>query len=183
MDTIRTSFIYGTEKPADQDYFKFPKALINNPVFSGLSCEAKLLYPILLNRSSLSQKNIQDFSDEENKVYVVFTINEICETIGCKADKARSILNELEKVGPGLIMRKKTPGKADRIYVKCINTTDTADASTDHSKNDRSIPQELASTTIHPSEKSWSTPRKNQKLPQPRRRSSFYGSAPDGQSF
>ena len=49
-------YFYGTE--ADQfSFYRIPKALFTNDCFKDLSCDAKILYGLMLDRMSLSIKN------------------------------------------------------------------------------------------------------------------------------
>ena len=73
----------------------------------------------LLERTSLSFKN--KWLDEENRVYIIFTVEEIMEILGRSNKTAVKILNELDSSsgGIGLIERKKRGlGKPNIIYVK-----------------------------------------------------------------
>ena len=94
-------------------FFKFPRVLLDAP-FNKLSSDAKLLYALLLNRLSYSEK--MGLTDEVGQEYVIYTIAQICESIGCKRDKAMRILKSLEVIG--LISRQKLGrNRPDRIYV------------------------------------------------------------------
>ena len=80
--------------------------------------EAKLLYGLLLDRMALSVKN--GWLDEEGRVYIVFTIASVMETLGCAEQKANKLLKELDaSKGVGLIERvRRGLGKPNVIYVK-----------------------------------------------------------------
>ena len=95
-----------------------PKILFLDSKFENLSCEAKLLYGILLDRMQLSIKNY--WMDEEGKVYIYFSQKEISKIMGCGVKKVGNLLAELDsKDGIGLITRiRQGLGKPDRIYVR-----------------------------------------------------------------
>ena len=94
-------------------FFKFPRILLDAP-FNKLCSDAKLLYALLLNRLSYSEKI--GLTDEAGQEYVIYTIAQICESIGCKRDKAMRILKALESIG--LISRQKLGrNRPDHIYV------------------------------------------------------------------
>lgn len=120
-DTYSFPYHYGEE--ADQyTFYRIPKILFIDPIFNGLSCEAKLLYGLLLDRMQLSIRN--HWMDEEGRVFIYFAQDQIAEKLGCGLKKAASLLNELgDKKGIGLITRvRQGLGKPDRIYVrKCIS--------------------------------------------------------------
>ena len=65
-----------------------------------------MLYGLMLDRMSLSMKN--GWLDEENRVYIIYTLENIMEDLNCGKDKGVKILAELDTVkGIGLIERKK----------------------------------------------------------------------------
>ena len=62
-------------------FFKLPKSLIKNKQFKSLSNDAKLLYTLMLDRTYLSAKN--GWYDNENRVYIYYTMHEIMEDLNC----------------------------------------------------------------------------------------------------
>ena len=97
-------------------YFRIPKALFQDCRFRQLSTDARTLYGILLDRMSLSIKN--HWLDEQSRVYIIFTTEEIMEALSCANQKACRLMLELEK-DAGLIERKRQGlGKPSLIYVK-----------------------------------------------------------------
>lgn len=114
---VELSYYYGYE--AEQfSFYRIPKLLFTDSRFSGISTDAKLLYSILLDRMSLSMKN--GWHDEQGRVYIIFTLKDIAETLGYKSEKAIKLFNELDtKKGVGLIDRiRQGQGRASLIYVK-----------------------------------------------------------------
>lgn len=98
-----------------------PKALFTVPNFRELSTDAKVLYGILLDRMSLSLKN--QWIDAQNKVYIIFTVDEIMDALNCANQKATRLMVELEKQA-GLIERKRQGlGRPNLIYVKNFAAT------------------------------------------------------------
>lgn len=98
-------------------FYRIPKMLFLDSRFSHLSPEAKILYGILLDRMGLSAKN--EWLDDLRRVYIIFTVAEIMEALGCGNQKAIKILNELEK--EHLVEKKRRGlGKPSIIYVKSI---------------------------------------------------------------
>ncbi len=86
-----------------------------------MSCEAKVLYGLMLDRMGLSVKN--NWLDAENRVFIYFTLIDVCTSINCGHDKAVKLMAELDAVkGVGLVERvKQGLGKPCKIYVKnCI---------------------------------------------------------------
>ena len=131
-------YFYGPQ--AEQfAFYRIPKALFTDPAFRSISTGAKVLYGLLLDRMSLSARN--DWLDEQGRVYIVFTVEEIMESLACGNKKAVGLLRELE-VGAGLIERRRQGlGKPNLIYVKnfiegnflkCPNDTSVSVQSTVH---------------------------------------------------
>lgn len=75
-------------------FYRVPKVLFTEDCFWNVSTDAKLLYGILLDRMNLSARN--DWLDEEGRVYIIFTIEEIKGALGCAEKKAVKLLDELE---------------------------------------------------------------------------------------
>ena len=78
-------------------FFRIPKALFQEQRFQDLSTDAKTLYGILLDRMSLSVKN--GWLDEQNRVFIIFTIEDVKRALCCADNKATKLLRELEKFG------------------------------------------------------------------------------------
>ena len=99
-------------------FYRVPKILFTAECFKELSCEAKVLYGLLLDRMSLSMKN--HWLDEEERVYIIFTVEEIAELLNCGTQKAVKLLKELDsEKGIGLIEKKRLGlGRPNVIYVK-----------------------------------------------------------------
>ena len=117
MQGIRFDYFHGME--AEQySFYRIPKMLFTAECFRGLSCEAKVLYGLMLDRMGLSIKN--RWFDEEDRVYIVFTVEEIAELMDCGTQKAVKLVRELDaEKGIGLIEKKRLGlGKPNVIYVK-----------------------------------------------------------------
>ena len=107
-------YFYG--KPGELfSFYRIPTALFQEQRFQNLSTDAKTLYGILLDRMSLSVKN--GWLDEQNRVFIIFTIEDVKRALCCADNKATKLLRELEKFG--LIERKRRGlGKPSLVYVK-----------------------------------------------------------------
>ena len=96
-------------------YFRIPKALFQDCRFRQLSTDARTLYGILLDRMSLSAKN--GWLDEQGRVYIIYTVREVQESLCCAEHKAVKLFRELEDID--LIERKRRGlGRPSLIYVK-----------------------------------------------------------------
>lgn len=116
-EPLRFDYYYGVE--AEQfSFYRVPRLLIKDERFKGLSSDAKLLYGLMLDRMSLSMKN--GWLDDENRAYIIYTIDNIREDLGCSKEKAVKVLAELDKAkGIGLVEKiRRGLGKPDIIYVK-----------------------------------------------------------------
>ena len=116
---LEIQFDYFRGMEAEQySFYRVPKVLFTAECFKSLSCEAKVLYGLMLDRMSLSIKN--RWFDEEDRVYIIFTVEEIMELLGCGRQKAIKNIAELDsEKGIGLIEKKRLGlGKPNVIYVK-----------------------------------------------------------------
>ena len=111
------SYYYGEE--AEQfNFFRLPKKLIRDRRFKSISSDAKILYGVLLDRMSLSMRC--GWVDEENRVYIIYTIKDIMEEFECGEKTAIKFLGELGKAG--LVEKKRQgQGKPNLLYVKNFN--------------------------------------------------------------
>lgn len=117
MQEIQFDYFHGME--AEQyTFYRIPKILFTAECFKTISCEAKVLYGLLLDRMSLSIKN--RWFDEEDRVYIIFTVEEIAELMNCGTQKAVRLLKELDsEKGIGLVEKRRLGlGKPNVIYVK-----------------------------------------------------------------
>ena len=106
---------YYAEEAEQFQFFKFPKALITEPVFSGISMESKVLYGLMLDRMSLSRK--EGWIDEKERVFIIYTIEQIKSDLHISNTPAVNILRELEETG--LIEKvRRGQGRPSVIYVK-----------------------------------------------------------------
>ena len=134
-------YFYGAQ--ADMfAFYRIPKVLFTDKRFQSVSAEAKILYGILLDRMSLSQKN--GWIDSAGRVFIVFTMEEVMETMGCADRKATRLMNDLE-TNAGLIERKRQGlGRPNIIYVK--NFADATAEQALESKESRILNRENAAS-------------------------------------
>ena len=111
-------------------YYRIPKALFQDSRFRQLSTDAKTLYGILLDRMSLSVKN--NWLDEQGRVYIIYTVREVQESLCCAEHKAVKLFRELEQtdlISPmpstalsarfvQTIIRKKNPRRRKKIVTR-----------------------------------------------------------------
>ena len=149
-------------------FYHIPKVLFTDDYFKDLSSDAKVLYGLMLDRLSLSIKN--NWIDEEDRVYIIFTLEQVMQYMNCGKDKGVKILAELDTgKGIGLIERvKRGLGKPAIIYVKsflikdrqeCMETADEKENCESTEEN-----QETGVAEVKTSEKPKSGGRKNRSL-------------------
>ncbi len=96
-------------------FFRIPRDLMKDERYRSLSAEAKLLYGLMLDRMGLSRQN--GWLDEDDRVFIFYTVHEVEETLSCGHNKAVRLLAELEQYA--LIERvRQGQGKPARIYVR-----------------------------------------------------------------
>ena len=131
-------YFYGPQ--AEQfAFYRIPKALFTASAYRGISTDAKVLYGLLLDRMSLSAWN--DWLDEQGRVYIVFTVEEVMDALCCADNKATRLLRELE--GVALIERKRRGlGKPSLIYMK--NFVEAPEQRIKNRDNHDSVPAKTA---------------------------------------
>ena len=114
MSAMGFDYFYGQQ--ADQfAFYRVPKVLFFNEKFWNVSTDAKLLYGILLDRMNLSAKN--QWIDEEMRVFIIFTIDEVKTAIGCAEKKAVKLLDGLENKCRLIERKRQGLGKVKRRYM------------------------------------------------------------------
>ncbi len=100
----------------DYPFIRYPRALIDSQTFSHISIEARTLLAMILDRFCLSTINADRFTDENGEIYVVYTVEEVSEKLGCGNTRTLRIFKELES--NGLIIRsRKICCMPYRIYI------------------------------------------------------------------
>ena len=111
---MKFDYYYGQE--AEQfNFIRIPQLFFTDEQFVSMSCEAKILYGLMLNRMSLSMKN--EWLDDDNRVYIIYTVEDVMETMSCAKAKAVKTIKELEDMK--LIEKNRRGfGQPTLIYVK-----------------------------------------------------------------
>ena len=108
---VRTITEYITADTILPRFLPYPYFLLK----MDLSHTARLLYGLLLDRSTLSQKN--GWQDSEGRTYIVYPVSEITEMLDKGSTAIKSALNELDAAG--LLVRERRGFSApNRLYVK-----------------------------------------------------------------
>ena len=98
----------GTHLPP---YLPYPRFLLKMEITQ----TAKLLYALLLDRTTLSQKN--GWQDEYGRTYIIFPITAIADALDKSTSTVKEALNELGRAGL-LERRRQGFSTANRLYVK-----------------------------------------------------------------
>lgn len=86
-------YFYGTE--AEQyTFYRIPKVLFTDPGFRRITADAKILYGLMLDRMGLSIRN--GWLDEQERVFIYFTLEEAMDAMCCGHNKAVSLFTELD---------------------------------------------------------------------------------------
>ena len=135
------NYFYGPQ--AEQfSFYRLPKVLFTDARFRSISAEAKILYGLLLDRMSLSARN--DWLDDAGRVYIIFTVEEVMENLGCGNKKAVGLLRELEKEAGLIERRRQGLGKPNLIYVKNFIEGNFLKCQNDISGDVQNTPQEVS---------------------------------------
>ena len=125
-------YFYGPDDAEQYSFYRIPKRLITGDEFQDTSTEAKLLYGLMLDRLQLSIRN--QWLDALNRVYIIYTVEDIMADLHCGNQKACKLLSELENK-TGLIKRKRQGlGKPSLIYVLKFSTSCPQNDSESHFK-------------------------------------------------
>ena len=92
-------------------YLPYPRFLLKMDITQ----TAKLLYALLLDRTTLSQKN--GWQDEAGRTYIIFPVTAIIDALDKSPSTIKEALNELDRAG---LLERKRQGfsTANRLYVK-----------------------------------------------------------------
>lgn len=165
MPKTEFDYYYGAESE-QFSFVRVPRVLFTDKEhFGNLSNEAKLLYGLLLERMSLSRKN--NWIDKHNRVYIIFPVEEIEESLDVGHEKALNLLKELDdQSGIGLVKKKRRGlGLPSILYVK--NFIVKGEQNTDHVPTSRSTEnefQEVGKPDFKKSENQTSANQKNRLL-------------------
>ena len=127
MDQANFNFIE-SEKAYATRFFQFPQVLIYGSQYRTLSDSAKLGYMILHDRLDYSLRN--NWVDEDNRVYFIFTNQELTDLMGWSKKKVIRVKSELEDKGL-LVQRtmhfnpKTGKNEPNRLYLADLEVTAT----------------------------------------------------------
>lgn len=115
-----------TKETPLQDFMPLPRPVLGLRI----SSTAKLLYALLLDRATLSQKN--GYQNKQGYTYVIFPVKELAKALGRSEETIRRGLNELEL--EGLVDRLRGHLGYNQFYVS------VPDGNSDWNKSHRTFP-------------------------------------------
>lgn len=140
-------------------FLQVPMMLLKDKMFKDLSSDAILLYSLMLDRLSLSWKN--GWIDEENKVYIIYKVDEAMENLKRSKGTIINARTTLEKIGL-IEIKRRGLGEAAIIYVNDFstgyyeNSDDNVDEKpnedTDNSSGDKQNDKDISSSENNKSE-------------------------------
>lgn len=89
------SFYTANEVYAEK-YFQLPKVFFTNDKYKKMSNDSKVAYAILKDRFSYSVKN--KWVDKQNRIYFVFTVEELKNMLNCAEGKVSKVKKELTEM-------------------------------------------------------------------------------------
>jgi len=119
------NFYTSTEVYAET-FYQLPKIFFTNEKYTTLSSDAKIAFALLKERFNYSIKN--NWCDEENRIYFIYTVKELCKILNCGTEKLTKIKKELEAVDllyqkrlgvnlPNRLYLLKPQANADEVYI------------------------------------------------------------------
>ena len=79
-----------------EKYFQLPKVFFTNEKYKKMSNDSKVAYAILKDRFSYSVKN--KWVDKQNRIYFVFTVEELKNILNCAEGKVAKVKKELTEM-------------------------------------------------------------------------------------
>ena len=115
---MKNNYFYKSESEQFA-FYRIPKLLFTDSRYAGISVEAKVLYGLMLDRMSLSVRN--NWVDDDNRVYIYFTLEEITDYLSIGKDKGVKLLKELD----GILIERKKQGLGKPVMIYVLNFTDS----------------------------------------------------------
>lgn len=113
--------IYHISDVLNEEYLKFPLGLLAEPKYRYMSLEAKMIYSLLLNRLTLSQRN--GWINESGEVYLIYTREDAAETLNLSYKKTIAAFKEL--IAADLLLEQRQGrGYPNLLYVLKMVITD-----------------------------------------------------------
>lgn len=95
-DKMSNFNFYTANEVYAEKYFQLPKVFFTNDKYKKMSNDSKVAYAILKDRFSYSVKN--KWVDKQNRIYFVFTVEELKNILNCAEGKVAKIKKELTEM-------------------------------------------------------------------------------------
>ena len=102
-------------------HLQFPRWLLEDSRYRGMSLEAKFIYMLLFNRFQLSKHN--GWINDNGEVFIIYTREELAGKLGVSEKRVTAAMNELK--GLGLIWERRCGrGFANQIYLASVKISE-----------------------------------------------------------
>lgn len=137
---------YKINEILENKYYQIPQELFTNEKYKDkLNSDSKILYAFLLDRLTLSQKN--HWVDSENRVYLIFTREEVQDKLGLSEKTVIKAFKQLSEVK--LISEKRQSlGKPNLIYVGKIQHEEIPEQENLQVQNCKNYSSRTANNTV-----------------------------------
>ena len=95
-DKMSNFNFYTANEVYAEKYFQLPKIFFTNEKYKKMSNDSKVAYAILKDRFSYSVKN--KWVDKQNRIYFVFTVEELKDMLNCAEGKVAKVKKELTEM-------------------------------------------------------------------------------------
>lgn len=131
--------IYHISDVLNEEYLRFPLGLLAEPKYRDMSLEAKMIYSLLLNRLTLSQRN--GWTNDNGEVYLIYTREDAAETLNLSYKKTIAAFKEL--IAADLLLEQRQGrGYPNLLYVLKMVVTDESAQEFSDEFNDESYEKE-----------------------------------------
>jgi len=131
--------IYHISDVLSEEYLRFPLGLLAEPKYRDMSLEAKMIYSLLLNRLTLSQRN--GWTNDNGEVYLIYTREDVAETLNLSYKKTIAAFKEL--IAADLLLEQRQGrGYPNLLYVLKMVVTDESAQEFSDEFNDESDEKE-----------------------------------------
>lgn len=129
---------YTLENVKNNRFYQMPKFLFEGE-FKEMSNDARVLYSLLRDRHELSIKN--NWVNENNEVYLIFTREDMAQLLGCSQPTLRKSIKQLTNLG---LMEEERQGlnKPNIIYLTAVSIENTWNERNFQSRGKESFIQE-----------------------------------------
>ena len=105
---------YKAKEIYGETFYQLPKVLFTNPLYKGISNDAKVAYALLKDRFNYSIRN--NWVDENDNIYFIFTNDELMSLLSSGNQKVIKIKKELDSVGL-LLQKRMGVNKPNHLYL------------------------------------------------------------------